>query len=75
MLTILDIIHIDFGFMLSNSPGSIGFEMAPFKLTQEYVDVLGGTDSPKFQEFRTLCKKAFQGILTLPLPVPGMRSC
>ncbi|RWA10383.1 hypothetical protein EKO27_g4730 [Xylaria grammica] len=29
------IIHIDFGFMLSNSPGSVGFEAAPFKLTQD----------------------------------------
>ncbi|KOS19507.1 Phosphatidylinositol 4-kinase pik1 [Escovopsis weberi] len=29
------IIHIDFGFMLSNSPGSVGFEAAPFKLTHE----------------------------------------
>ena len=26
------IVHIDFGFVLSNSPGSVGFEMAPFKL-------------------------------------------
>ncbi|CAG7562996.1 unnamed protein product [Fusarium equiseti] len=29
------IIHIDFGFMLSNSPGSVGFEAAPFKLTHD----------------------------------------
>lgn len=25
-------IHIDFGFMLSNSPGNMGFEAAPFKM-------------------------------------------
>lgn len=56
------IIHIDFGFMLSNSPGSMGFEAAPFKLTQDYVDVLGGTTSPAFDEFKTLCKKAFQAL-------------
>lgn len=55
------IIHIDFGFMLSNSPGSVGFEAAPFKLTWEYVDVLGGVDSPDFEDFKTLCKQAFQG--------------
>ncbi|KAF2634448.1 phosphatidylinositol 4-kinase-like protein PIK1 [Massarina eburnea CBS 473.64] len=56
------IIHIDFGFMLSNSPGSMGFEAAPFKLTQDYVDVLGGLTSPAFEEFRSLCKKAFQAL-------------
>lgn len=55
------IIHIDFGFMLSNSPGSVGFEAAPFKLTQEYVDVLGGVGSPGYEEYKKLCKQAFQG--------------
>jgi len=55
------IIHIDFGFMLSNSPGSVGFEAAPFKLTQEYVDVLGGVTSPDYEDFKKLCKQAFQG--------------
>jgi hypothetical protein len=33
------VVHIDFGFMLSNSPGNIGFEAAPFKLPLEYVEV------------------------------------
>ncbi len=34
------IIHIDFGFILSNSPGkNIGFETSPFKLTHEFVEV------------------------------------
>jgi hypothetical protein len=56
------IIHIDFGFMLSNSPGSMGFEAAPFKLTQDYVDVLGGLTSPAFEEFKVLCKQAFQAL-------------
>jgi phosphatidylinositol 4-kinase len=56
------IIHIDFGFMLSNSPGSMGFEAAPFKLTQEYIDVLGGVGSPGYDDFKTLCKAAFQSL-------------
>ncbi|KAI9889314.1 MAG: Phosphatidylinositol 4-kinase pik1alpha (PI4-kinase)(PtdIns-4-kinase) [Vezdaea aestivalis] len=56
------IIHIDFGFMLSNSPGSVGFEAAPFKLTQDYVDVLGGVDSKSFGKFKVLCKEAFKGL-------------
>lgn len=55
------IIHIDFGFLLSNSPGSVGFEAAPFKLTQDYVDVLGGADSQHFEDYKKLCKQAFQG--------------
>lgn len=56
------IIHIDFGFMLSNSPGSVGFEAAPFKLTQDYVEVLGGINSPGFEGFKALCKEAFQAL-------------
>lgn len=46
--------------MLSNSPGSIGFEMAPFKLPQDYIDILGGFDSPQFGEFRKLFKQCFR---------------
>jgi phosphatidylinositol 4-kinase len=35
--------HIDFGFLLSNAPGKgLSVENAPFKLTQEMIDVLGG---------------------------------
>lgn len=54
------LIHIDFGFMLSNSPGSVGFEAAPFKLTFEYVDVLGGLESDAFNKFKTLMKDGFK---------------
>lgn len=46
------ILHIDLGFMLSpsNSPGGgINFERAPFKLTSEYLEVLGGADSDMLQ--------------------------
>ena len=45
--------------MLSNSPGSVGFELAPFKLSQEYLDILGGVASEKFGEFKSLVKQAF----------------
>ena len=34
------IIHIDFGFMLSNSPGGVNFEAAPFKLTRELLEIM-----------------------------------
>mmetsp|Transcript_2012 Transcript_2012/g.6083 ORF Transcript_2012/g.6083 Transcript_2012/m.6083 type:complete len:639 (+) Transcript_2012:95-2011(+) len=45
------LIHIDFGYMLGLSPGNIGFETAPFKLTMDYVNVMGGFDSPAFDAF------------------------
>ncbi|KAI5122957.1 hypothetical protein M0805_006836 [Coniferiporia weirii] len=54
------LIHIDFGFMLSNSPGNIGFEAAPFKLTFDYVEVLGGVDGAAFREFRRLFHEGFE---------------
>lgn len=55
--------HIDFGFLLSNAPGKgIKFEQAPFKLTQEMVDVLGGIKSKKFLEFRELMRLGFMAI-------------
>ncbi|GJJ12137.1 hypothetical protein Clacol_006378 [Clathrus columnatus] len=54
------ILHIDFGFMFSNSPGNLGFEAAPFKLPYEYVEVLGGIDGEPFQEFKRLCCEGFE---------------
>jgi phosphatidylinositol 4-kinase len=54
------LIHIDFGFMLSNAPGKgLKFEKAPFKLTNDLVDVIGGTKSKLFDEFRKLLWKGF----------------
>jgi hypothetical protein len=52
-------VHIDFGFMLSNSPGSVGFELAPFKLSAEYIEILGGMDSPLFERFVEVLTEAF----------------
>ncbi|KAF9652874.1 kinase-like protein [Thelephora ganbajun] len=54
------LVHIDFGFMLSNSPGNLGFEAAPFKLPLEYVEVLGGVDSEHYREFKRLFKDGFE---------------
>ncbi|KAG2218298.1 hypothetical protein INT45_000980, partial [Circinella minor] len=56
------LIHIDFGFLLSNSPGSVGFEMAPFKLPQEYIDILGGIHGEKFAEYKALMKAGFLAV-------------
>lgn len=46
--------------MLSNSPGNIGFEAAPFKLPLEYIEVLGGLDGELFKEFKRLFKEGFE---------------
>lgn len=56
------IVHIDFGFMLGISPGGVGFEAAPFKLTQEYIDILGGLDSPGFDYFKKLMRQGFKEV-------------
>lgn len=54
------IIHIDFGFILGDSPGfNINFENAPFKLTKEFVEVMGGIDSYGFKMFEDLFVKGF----------------
>lgn len=54
------IIHIDFGFFFLSSPGkNVGFESAPFKLTRDFVEVLGGPNSRLFRTFRELCVKTF----------------
>uniref|UniRef100_S4RR80 Phosphatidylinositol 4-kinase beta n=1 Tax=Petromyzon marinus TaxID=7757 RepID=S4RR80_PETMA len=55
------IIHIDFGFILSNSPRNLGFEVSAFKLTQEFVDVMGGQDSDMFIYFKLLMLQGLIG--------------
>ncbi|CAB4253953.1 similar to Saccharomyces cerevisiae YNL267W PIK1 Phosphatidylinositol 4-kinase [Maudiozyma barnettii] len=56
------VIHIDFGFMLSNSPGSVGFEAAPFKFTYEYVDVLGGLQGDAYKKYVRLMQEGFRAL-------------
>lgn len=63
------LLHIDFGFMLGNTPGgNIGFETAPFKLTGEMVEVLlagpdgvrvAGGVAPRFEQFKQVCVDVF----------------
>mmetsp|Transcript_3576 Transcript_3576/g.8610 ORF Transcript_3576/g.8610 Transcript_3576/m.8610 type:complete len:1175 (-) Transcript_3576:71-3595(-) len=45
-------IHIDYGFCMGMCVGhELTLERAPFKFTQEYVDVMGGIDSECYKEF------------------------
>lgn len=55
------LVHIDFGFLLGISPGgNLGFETAAFKMTQEMVDIMGGSvDTEMFQYFNELTCRAF----------------
>ena len=61
------IIHIDYGFMLGIAPGGrFSLEAAPFKLTSEMVDAMGGTGSEYFKEFVVLL---IQGFLALQVRI------
>jgi len=52
-------LDIDFGFFLSNSPGhGMGFEMSPFKLTADYLSLIGS----HFPLFTQLLKAAFLSV-------------
>eukprot|EP00929_Paragymnodinium_shiwhaense_P035790 TRINITY_DN19284_c0_g1_i6.p1 TRINITY_DN19284_c0_g1~~TRINITY_DN19284_c0_g1_i6.p1 ORF type:complete len:874 (-),score=160.14 TRINITY_DN19284_c0_g1_i6:59-2476(-) len=71
------IVHIDFGFMLSNSPGrNMAFEQSPFMMTQEFLDIMGGEYSIEYEYFRTLVIRGFlearKQIERLTLPVRMM---
>ncbi len=57
------LIHIDFDYFISNSPGNnLHFENAPFKLTTEYIEVMGGEKSECFAHFRQLMIKGMLAI-------------
>lgn len=77
------IIHIDFSFMISNSPGNLNFEKAPFKLTQDYIELMEGQESDIFQHFKFLLytglkylrkyKKEVMGLIDIMSECTGMK--
>lgn len=55
--------HIDFGFIFGDSPGfNMNFENAPFKLTKEYVELMGGLESMTFKTFEDLLVNGFMAL-------------
>lgn len=56
------VVHVDFGFMLSNSPGGVNFEASSFKLTAEFVDIMGGQRSQALRQFKALMIKGFMAL-------------
>ena len=58
------LIHIDFGFMLGGVPGGVAaFEASPFKLTSDYIELLGGNlDSRSMLEFRRLLEAGLKAL-------------
>ena len=54
------IIHIDFGFFLTSSPGgNFGFESSPFKLNSEMIEVMGGYKGDMYIYFKMQVCKGF----------------
>lgn len=54
------VVHIDYGFMFTNAPGVlVAFEGAAFKLTKDYLDVLGGENGDMFGYYRSLVIRGF----------------
>jgi len=53
------LIHIDFGFVFGLAPGkAFSMEKAPWKLTKEMADVMGGVKSADFIEYQRQCTQA-----------------
>jgi phosphatidylinositol 4-kinase len=49
------LVYIDFGFAMGMAPGhEFSMEKAPFKLTKEFVEVMGGVGSACYKEFERI---------------------
>merc|ERR1712127_477533 len=67
------IIHIDFGFAFGMAPGhEWSMERAPFKLTKDYMDVMGGPNGASFKEFQKLFVDGFRAARANSLTALGL---
>lgn len=54
------IVHIDYGYMLGRRMnGVVEIESAPFKLTSDWVEVMGGQTGAAYQQFLALCVRGY----------------
>lgn len=58
------LIHIDFGFILTTGPNVAGviFEIAPFKMTKDYMTMIGEENSSVHTYFQILLVKGFVAV-------------
>ena len=57
---LVDFNYQDFGFIFDISPGgNLKFERAPFKMSDEMIELLGGVKSEPFKWFVEYCIKAY----------------
>ena len=54
------LVHIDFGFILSSR--HINFETAPFKITGDIIQLLGGLKGKGFKKFRNRMVEGYQAL-------------
>jgi hypothetical protein len=57
------IFHIDLAFIFESGPGGLNFESAPFKMTKEFVKVMGGFESDCFRKFEALLVQHFTKVV------------
>lgn len=53
------LVHIDFGFLFEIGPGGMRFEPFSFKLSLEFIEVMGGDTSQGYRLFSELLVKGF----------------
>ena len=53
------LLHIDFSYLLGDDPKNLEVEM---KITEDMLNMLGGTESNSFYQFKRYCKEAYKKI-------------
>merc|ERR1712029_830227 len=68
------VMHIDFGFAFGMAPGHEWSleKRAPFKMTRDYLGVMGGLDSDAFGEFKRLFVDGFRAARSNSLTALGL---